>query len=168
MNKVLTVIFILTMIFVSHSWSEGPSHGSEEHHEEAGPGAHDDHDEHGEANPNIGHGKGIVEADPEKGFKISSEAFKNFEINMKTVNDPRSLVIPKEAVFSGLLERNIYRFRDGFFKRIDFQTRFKSGSEITISSSYLKPGDQIVVSGLGFLRIVELAAYGGVSDSHSH
>ena len=79
-----------------------------------------------------------------------------------------SMTLPKEAVFRGLSEVNIYRLRQGHYKRIDFKTLEKTKSTIKLSSGDLAPGDQIVVDGIGFLRIAEIAASGGISDSHSH
>lgn len=101
------------------------------------------------------------------GFKLNTSAMKTFEIKMIKFTHEKILV-SKDAIFKGLSEVNLYRFRDGLFKRIDFKTLSQSKNDYLISSPDLKTGDQIVVNGIGFLRIAEIAASGGLSDSHSH
>ena len=53
-------------------------------------------------------------------------------------------------------------------ERIDFKTIDKTKDTWKVSSRDLATGDKIVVDGIGFLRIAEIAASGGLSDSHSH
>ncbi|HVK61315.1 MAG TPA: hypothetical protein VM432_07185 [Bdellovibrionales bacterium] len=124
-----------------------------------------DHDH--ESDPHEENEKGIVEASEAKGIRISPEAHKNFGIRTLGFTSG-AIVLPKSAIFFGLQEKNLYRLRDGFYKRIDFQTITKTKNEFTISSTDLKSGDQIVIEGLGFLRIAEIAAFGGVAHGHSH
>ena len=76
--------------------------------------------------------------------------------------------IPKEAVVTAGLEVNLYRYRDGFYKRIDFEELKRLGNKIQIRSKDLKSGDEIALTGLGFLRIAEIAAFGGAPEGHSH
>ena len=111
------------------------------------------HSERDPANVNVGPSKGVIAADEHDGFKLSPEALKNFDLKMIKVVDP-SIKIPAAAILYTGEEVNIFRLRDGFFKRID------------ATSKDLKSGDEIVVSGVGFLRIVELAAFGEVDAHH--
>lgn len=76
--------------------------------------------------------------------------------------------ISSKAIFKSLSEVNLYRLRAGAYKRIDFKTIDKNKDTWVVSSTDLSPGDKIVVDGIGFLRIAEIAASGGLSDSHSH
>ena len=108
------------------------------------------------------------EADESQGFKLSQEAFKNFGIQLKKAEPGVPMTLPKTSIFFGLQEKNLYRYRGGFFKRIDFKTLSKTKTEMTVSSDDLQSGDQIATEGLGFLRIAELAAFGGVAEGHSH
>jgi hypothetical protein len=39
---------------------------------------------------------------------------------------------------------------------------------MTVQSSSLSAGDEVIVTGVGFVRIAELAAFGAVSEGHSH
>ena len=103
----------------------------------------------------------------EDGFKLNATAMKTFEI--KTVKiASQQIKISKNAIYRGLNEVNIYRFRAGLFKRIDFKTLSQDKNDYLVSSPDLKIGDGIVVNGIGFLRMAEIAASGGLSDSHSH
>lgn len=135
----------------SHNEKEGHTEAHEEKHGKEHAQEHDDHDDH----------------DKEKGFKLTDKAQKKFGLQYSSVKNS-SLEIPKEAIFRGLNEVNLYRLREGFYKRVDFKILEEKKDSVTISSSDLKAGDQIVTSGLGFLRIAEIAASGGISDSHSH
>ncbi len=155
-------------------------HETTENHE-----AHNDHDENKdhedhnddhkheisgedhESNPQVGPDKGILEASESEGIKLSPEAEKNFQISRIKVFD-KVMKVPKQAVLKALAERNIYRFRSGFYKRIDFVEINRTTNEITIQSKNLKPGDEIVIQGLGYLRTAEIAAFGGAPEGHSH
>lgn len=140
--------------------------GEDEHKHAEGEGH--SHDEGEEENAAVGPEKGIVEANDKNGFKLSPEAFKNFELKFTKISGKGPWSVPATAIVLAGEEVNIFRRRDGFFKRIDFQAVRKSPVEIALTSKDLAPGDEIVVSGLGFLRIAELAAFGGVAHGHSH
>jgi hypothetical protein len=140
-----------------HSDGEAEEHG------------HGDEHAHGEEeNPQVGPNKGILAASENEGIKLSPEAEKNFEIQKFKVIANSAFEIPKEAVVTAGLEVNLYRYRAGFYKRVDFEQISRSGNKISIRSKDLKSGDEIAISGLGFLRIAEIAAFGGAPEGHSH
>lgn len=150
----------------SHDEEKQPSSGHDEHgHSEGHEHGEDEHSEGGE---NIGPEKGILEANEEKGFSLSAEAKKNFEITSVALKGQGPWTIPSSARLLAAEEVNIFRVRDGFFKRVDFSARPTSFDQLSVTSPDLKPGDEIVVTGVGFLRIAELAAFGGVAHGHSH
>ena len=103
----------------------------------------------------------------ENGLKLTDQSIKTFGLLYLKYTGVQTQV-SKEAIYKGLNEVNLYRLRDGFFKRIDFKTLSQNKDSYTVSSTDLKNGDQIVIKGVGFLRIAEIAASGGLSDSHSH
>ncbi len=148
--------------------SKGHDEDKEDDHGVAGE--HDDHGEHeeGEENPQVGSTKGILEANETSGFKLSPEAEKNFGIQKIKVGNATLVEIPKEAILTAVSEVNIYRVREGFYKRIDFIKMKDANNLISVKSKDLKSGDEIVIRGLGFLRIAELAAFGGAPEGHSH
>lgn len=127
---------------------------------------HSDHDEN--EGSKVEPEKGIIEANEKMGFKLSPEALKNFEIKATALTGDGPWKIPTYAIVRSGEEVNLFRVRDGYFKRIDFQTTTKGADQVTVDSDQLRAGDSIVTVGLGFLRIAELAAFGGVADSHSH
>lgn len=151
------------------SKDEDHGHESEVKHDEGEEGhAHGEKGETSEESKAVGPDKGIIEANESSGFKLSEEAWKNFGIKTIEANGPGLYVLLRKSIFFGLQERNVYRLRDGFFKRVDFVTQSKSATEYKVQIHDLRAGDKIVISGLGYLRIAEIAAFGGVGEGHSH
>ncbi len=149
--------------------SESAEHKDHDEHEgEEGGHGHGDEHEGEEENPQVGPNKGILEASEDKGIKLSPEAEKNFRIQKIKVINAATVEIPKSAVVTAGVEVNLYRYRTGLYKRIDFEQLSKSGNKITIRSKDLKNGDEIAITGLGFIRIAEIAAFGGAPEGHSH
>lgn len=151
-----------------HADEKSEEHGDHDEKAEAGHDDHADHDEHEEENPQVGEGKGITAASPEDGIKLSPQAAKNFEIVTMKIQNLNSINLSKKAIVTAGEEVNIFRLRDGFYKRIDFITLKKESGKIVIKSKDLKLSDEIVVQGTGFLRIAEIAAFGGAPEGHSH
>lgn len=143
-------------------------HKDEEKEEHADHKEDGGHGEESEANAQVGAHKGIVEADKEKGFKLSVEAEKNFDIKKIKILSTASIELPLSAVATSTVEVNVYRFRDGFYKRIDFNQISKNQNKIFIKSPELKTGDEVAISGLGYLRVTEIAAFDGAPEGHSH
>lgn len=127
-----------------------------------------DHGEEEESPGNVGPDKGITESSEKNGFKLSAEALKNFSLQFVPLSGDGPWTISREAVVHSGEEINVFRRRAGFFKRVDFQSIRKTDKDVTIDSDDLREGDEVVVAGLGFLRIAELAASGGVAHGHSH
>lgn len=127
-------------------------------------------DDHGseEESANVGPNKGITEANERMGFKLSSAAEKNFEITLLKLKGEGPWTIPAGAVVRAGEEVNLFRLRKAFYKRIDFDVIRKQSGELVVDSDDLREGDDLVTAGLGFLRISELAAFGGVAHGHSH
>lgn len=146
------------------------SHGHEKGHEE-GEEAHDhggEEEGHEEGGSRVGPDKGILEASEANGIKLSPEAIKNFELETKALAGSGPWTLPSSARLLAGEEVNLFRVREGFYKRIDFALIKKNGDEISVSSKDLKSGDSIVISGIGFLRIAEITAFGGAPEGHSH
>lgn len=167
MKRFIKYFFIFSLIngyLALHA--EDKDHSTKEAKEEH-PGHGEESDEE-EGGGNVGPEKGIIEASPAKGFKLSPEALKNFEIKtLKLTGDGPWPVLTSAIVHSGE-ETNLMRLRSGFFKSIDFQVIRKTPSGPVVDSDDMREGDEIVISGLGFLKISELAAFGGVAHGHSH
>lgn len=157
----------------SHAHGEGENedhdakadHQNHEGHDEAQEGSHHDEEEGGGS---VGPEKGITEANEKTGIKLSPEAVKNFDLKTIALKGNGPWTLAWAAKLEALEEVNLYRKRDGAFKRIDFTITKKTGDQMTITSKDLKAGDEVVTNGVGFLRIAELAAFGGAPEGHSH
>ena len=156
MLKILffSLCFLSLTVHAEGEHEHGHEKEHKEEHKEAKKEAHaehnEDHDEHGD-----------------DGFKLSDTAIKNFELTYVDYKAPGTTISSK-AIFRSLNEVNIYRVRSGLYKRIDFKMLEKNKDTWKVNSPDLMSGDKIVVNGIGFLRIAEIAATGGLSDSHSH
>lgn len=176
----LSFLLLAPTLMVSHlhaNEKEHEQHAHENHtdeHESAEHADHDehseaeDHHEHGEENNIVGPGKGIESASEKDGIRISAQAEKNFEIKRTKIQNLSQIEILKKWIVTAGTEVNLYRYRDGHYKRIDFITLKKSQDKQWIKSAELKAGDEIVTNGMGLLRIAEIAAFGGAPEGHSH
>lgn len=152
-----------------HGSKDKPEEHSEHKEDDHGEGEkHGEHTEGAEENPQVGPTKGILEFNESLGFKLSPEAEKNFKIQKTKVTSAGTIEVSKEAILTAVSEVNIFRYRDGYYKRIDFVTISQLNNKVLVKSKDLKPNDEVVVRGLGFLRIAELAAFGGAPEGHSH
>lgn len=120
----------------------------------------------GEASIEVGPDKGVIEISADKSFKLSPEAMRNFGIK-SVPYAPGTVVLPKEAVVRTLKEAQIFRLRAGFLKAVDFKTVTKGERAWSIRSDDLRSQDEIVVGGVGFLRIIA-AQLGDTADEEKH
>jgi hypothetical protein len=135
----------------------------------------------GEAEIEIGPTKGVTEVAKDKSFKLSPEAIKRLEITWAPINET-AIRIPKTAIVNALSESNVFRFRDGWFKSVPFKVLSK-GEQVTIQSPEIQKGDQIVRTGVGYLRMIasqlgeaeeevahsdEEGEHGENTDKHDH
>ncbi len=168
MNKIIAAVFICFFMMMpfftmaedehkpgeKHSEAEEPKSGSKESGEEGGS--------------QVGPDKGILEANEASGIKLAPQAEKNFAIKRIKVPANGIVELPKKAIVTAVSEVNIVRYRDGFYKRVDFEEVNRTPTTVMIRSKDLKSTDEVVVQGLGFLRIAEISAFGGESEGHGH
>lgn len=130
-----------------HEEGEKEEHG----HEEEG---HDHENEHGseaEENSAIGPDKGILEHG-KNGFKLSPEAVANFGITTAKAQGPSQ--IPPAAIVKVKDEKFVYRFSEGWVKKLHLDD--------------VAAGDDLIITGNGFVRIAEVVATEGMAEGHSH
>jgi hypothetical protein len=174
MKKIICRIFIIYLygLVQFHSESIAQTHNDHAHDHGSEEDIRSDSKEeghHSEENaPNVGPKKGILAANDQQGIQLSPEAIRNFEIKTKKLSSAGPWTIPLSSRFQSAEEINLYRLRNGFFKRIDFIQIKRDSNLITVNSKDLKMGDEIVTNGIGFLRIAEVAAFGGAPQGHSH
>lgn len=119
-----------------------------------------------ELSPMIGPDKGITERKDES-FKLSPEAIKTLEVEVKPYGGG-TLIIDRKAIVFTKNDTSIFRMRDGWFERIDVKIVQKMGGRYLVTSEQLKNGDQYAVSGVNFLRIAELSTEEGAEQGHAH
>ncbi len=156
----ILLILIFSVAKLSYAQSVDKHDDAQEHDEHA-------HEEKPE-NSNVGPKRGIAAASEHDGIRLTPEAVNSFEIKTIQVVNPDQLTIPKTAVVKSAEERNVFRVRKGFYKRIDFETLKKTDVDLIVSSKELLAGDEIVIQGMGYLRIAELTAFGGADEGHHH
>ena len=88
----------------------------------------DDHGHEEEANASIGPGKAIEEANPDKGFRLSSKALKTIAPKILKITSVERTNLPKSAIVTFGADRGIYRVRDGFIKLVDIKIIEKKAS----------------------------------------
>lgn len=132
-----------------------------------GSGDHD-HPSAPSSSDRVGPDQGILEHNEKDGFKLSAEALKNFELQFVDLSGNGPWVISKSGFVHSGEGVYIFRLRQNFFKRIDFKILKKSDTQNTIISDDLRENDQVVIAGVSFLRIAELAVTEEAADGHSH
>lgn len=169
MLKILFFSLCLLSIGIQAKDDHGHDHEKEHKEKPKSKSSHDDHKDEHKDDKKEAHADHDDDHDEHgsDGFKLTAKAVKNFALTYVDYKAPGTTISSK-AIFRSLSEVNIYRVRAGLYKRIDFKTLEKNKDTWKVNSPDLMPGDQIVVSGIGFLRIAEIAASGGLSDSHSH
>lgn len=166
MKKFLILFFSLIGFNFSYASEDGMPRSHERPvPDKTSPTSHEQPKEE-EKNPQVGADKGITEANEKDGIKLSPEAEIKFEIQRIKVSSTL-IEIPKAAIVTAGIEKNIYRYRNGFYRRIDFEVKKKNGEKIVILSEDLKINDEIVTVGISFIRLAELAAFDG-AEGHSH
>jgi len=179
MKKLLilvALVFSVSKLSFAEEKHDDHAHDEKEHKEsdEHGEEGHDDHgeEEHGdehegeEENSAVGPDKGILEKS-ENGFKLSPEAIKSFELKtQKFVNNQAQF--PRPTLVEVKEEKFVYRMRDGWIKKIPVKVLKKDKVLVTLELSQFKNGDEIIVSGTGFVRVSELVAEEGMAEGHAH
>lgn len=141
-------------------------HGHEDEHSDEGEHAHGDEGHEEEGGGSVGPDKGITEK-AEAGFKLSPESIKTIGIQTKAYSGGL-LQLPLEAIVTMKTEKTVFRLRSGWYKRVKIEILNKNPQTTSIKSTSFRDGDQIVITGTGFLRIAEIFAEEGASHSHSH
>lgn len=126
------------------------------------------HEEEEPVGAQVGPDKGITAADEHDGFRLSAEAEKNFGLARAPAREGGRARVPVRAIVTTGTEVNLFRYRRGFYKRIDFSEIERAKGLITVRSDELKAGDEVVTEGLGFLRLTEVSAFGGNAEGHHH
>jgi hypothetical protein len=163
---ILTAILAASMVGTSFADEHAKDSGAQKHE-------HEEHGEEGkhardEGDSQVGPEKGILEASESEGIKLSPEATKNFELETQSLSGQGPWSVPASARLLAGEEVNLFRVRNGFYKRVDFFLKSKTEERLIVTSRDLRAGDFVVTKGIGFLRISEITAFGGAPEGHSH
>lgn len=167
-KTILTATVCLSMLIPFFAIAQDHEHKvGEKHAENENAKPEEKTEKTEEGGSKIGPDKGILEANESVGIKLSPQAEKNFEIKRIKVPTTGVVTVPKEAIVTTVAESNLFRFRNGFYKRIDFQEVSRSQNSVTVKSNELNSTDEVVVQGLGFLHTAEFSAFSG-ETGHGH
>lgn len=114
---------------------------------------------------NVGPGKAVLEADKQKGLRLSEKAIKVAGLKTMAVASTNPIEVPISAVVFFQDFTGVYRGRDGWFKLIEMDLIKQTGTRVSFVSKDFARGDQIVVSGAAYLRATDMDIWGPQSDS---
>ena len=149
-----------------HSENDDHAHDKQNEAEKHDHGSHDEHDGHGSGKA-IGKGKAIEEIKEEKGFRLSKEAIKTLKLKLDTV-DGASFKISKKTLVASKNTKGVYRFRAGFFKLLPAEITKELPDGYIVEVKGVDFGDQIVVDGVGLLRVTDVYSTDKSEYGHSH
>lgn len=171
LRKILTTIVLITSLNVA---AEKPPHDDYKHEVEAKNHLEKHNfDNDKKRNKDIekeehADGNGSHHEDEAKDFAISIEAAKHFALQFLKVESGSKMNLPRAAVVSIKNEQFLYRSRNGKFTRVHFIAISENQNSLIASSEEVKTGDQIVVAGVNYLRLAELALTSDEPEGHSH
>jgi hypothetical protein len=168
MKKILSLVgfFLLTAPLLAEETHQ-EHHEDSDSHEHATEESHEHHGEEHSAATNVGPDSAVLEANPERGFRLSEKAVRALGVEIK----PSSGLLPKSSVVYFKDETGVYRVRDGWFKLIEGEAE-PQGSQIRFTPEHkdeLQKNDFIAVKGVPLLRVTELDVFSaGGGDPHGH
>ena len=178
----MTILLISNLVFAEgdhdHSSHKRHDHSKQEEkhddhddHKGHDHSKHDDHDDHKGhdhgASKAIGKGKAIEVVDEKKGFKLSKEAIKTLKLRLQNV-DGDEFEISKTTLVSSKSIKGVYRFRAGFFKLLNAKILKETKSGYKVKVAGVEFGDQIVINGVGLLRVTDVYSTDESEYGHSH
>jgi hypothetical protein len=129
---------------------------------------HSDHEGHGHGSSKaIGKGKAIEVVDEIKGFKLSKEAIKTLKLKLQNV-DGDEFIVSKSTLVSSKNIKGVYRFRAGFFKLLSAKIVKETKTGYRVKVVGVEFGDQIVINGVGLLRVTDVYSTDKSEYGHAH
>lgn len=105
----------------------------------------------------------------EKEFEIKSEAAEFLKIKTQKIQKENGrFKVPKESLVYFQSDIGVYVKGNGHFKMIEVTSYQLQGQFAFIQSKELNDGDDVVVSGVSFVRIAHLEATGQGGQGHAH
>lgn len=123
--------------------------------------------EAGEMSIKVGADQGITEVSEDKGFKLHDAAVKRLKLSFIAIQTSGAHSLPERVIVRTLSETGVYRRRDGFIKRVEADSVTKRDGKATFRAHELKPGDEVLTDGVGFVRIIE-STFGAGEEEDAH
>lgn len=147
---------------------ENKKHDDLDDHEGHDHSKKDDHKGHDHGSSKaIGKGKAIEIVDEKKGFKLSKEAIKTLKLKIQNV-DGDEFRIQKSTLVTSKNIKGVYRFRAGFFKLMNAKILKETKDGYKVKVIGVDFGDQIVINGVGLLRVTDVYSTDKSEYGHSH
>jgi hypothetical protein len=155
-----------------HDEKEGHSEDGHDDHAEHSDhddhAEHSDHDEHGHGGGKaIGKGKAITDVSEENGFKLSVEAISRLKLKLQTI-DTDEFIIKKSTLVTSKGIKGLYRFRDGYFKFLNVKLNKQINKKYLVKVKGIEFGDQVVIRGVGLLRVADIFSTDKSEYGHAH
>lgn len=148
-----------------HDDTDKDKHDHSKHEEDSD---HDDHSDHAHGSAKaVGKGKAIEAVDENLGLKLSKESIKALGLKLQTVESD-DFQISKTTLVTSKDLKGIYRFKAGFFKLIPVKSISENKEGYRVKVEGLEFGDQIVINGVGLLRIADVYSTDKSEYGHSH
>lgn len=188
----ITLFLLNNLVFAEdghdHSSHSGDDHSKQEKHDDHEDHKGHDHSRHDNIDEHKGHdhekrddhkghdhgtskaigkGKAIEVVDEKKGFKLSKEAIKTLKLKLQNV-DGDEFEISKSTLVSSKSIKGVYRFRAGFFKLLSAKILKETKSGYKVKVAGVEFGDQIVINGVGLLRVTDVYSTDKSEYGHSH
>ena len=115
-----------------------------------------------------GAGKAVEAYSKEDGFKLSEKAIKNLGVKFIQLDQGSKWKVPASALVSLKQSFLVYRRYDGWLTTVLVKVVSQNPESVTISSEDLQPGDEVVTTGVNFVRMTDSDLNSGTVDSCSH
>jgi len=105
-------------------------------------------------------GKAVFETSTNLGMKLTDKALINIEVKTMKLDSTGDYNLPPESIVHFQDQVGVYRRRDGWFRLIKIQILKNSDREVSVRSTELRAGDELVIHGADLLRVSEMDAFG--------
>lgn len=171
MKNLLSVFlfFASSSIFSPQLYAQNHNKHAEESEKESHEGHNDHGSEHGEES--IGKNQAIISVRQEgEEFKLSGESESVLKITTsKVTSQGKNLYkVPRSSLVSFKSEIGVYVKRAGWFRLSEVIILKQSEKDIHIKSQDILETDEVVISGVAYLRIAQLQASGQGGKGHAH
>lgn len=116
----------------------------------------------------VGKDKAIEDYNAHYGFRLSSVAQNNLQVNFITLEQDQDWRIPSESLVYIKDDIGVYRRRKAWITFVKVHTHKINGTHLSILSPNLKHGDEVAITGSHFLRMIEADLNSNATDAHAH